>query len=130
MSRNKLRALARRIFGVLYAGTRSVVRNVPRLYALALIVLIGSLTFMAVQYLVSSLTARAAPPPQIAALPARLSPDVLQTDWAAWQALSATENARSPLAHYHRIDSWIAPDRFNDCTRSGCHAAMPHSRKK
>src|SRR5690606_8055967 len=36
----------------------------------------------------------------------------------------------SPLAHYHRIDSWIEPDPFNDCARSGCHAPLPHARRK
>jgi hypothetical protein len=114
----------------LAAFGRLLLRSVPRIYSAGLILLIGMLTYMAVQYLVKSLATGSGPPPQITALPARLTPDILQKDWAAWQALSATENARSPLAHYHRLDHWMEPDRFNDCTRSGCHAALPHSRRK
>jgi hypothetical protein len=107
-----------------------LLRGLPRIYSAALIVLIGTLTYMAVRYLVTSLATASESPAQITALPTRLTPDILQKDWAAWQALSATENARSPLAHYHRVDHWMEPDRFNDCTRSGCHAALPHSRRK
>lgn len=112
------------------AVVRFLLRNFQRIYAAALVLLIGGLTYMAVRYLITSLAIEKGPPPQITALPARLSPDILQTDFAAWQALSATEHTRSPLAHYHRLDSWVEPDQFNDCTRSGCHAALPHSRRK
>lgn len=114
----------------LWAVAKFLLHNIHRIYSAVLILLIGWLTFMALSYLVTSLAIEKGPPPQIIALPTRLSADILQTDWAAWQALAATENARSPLAHYHRLDSWIAPDKFNDCTRSGCHAALPHARRK
>jgi hypothetical protein len=87
------------------------------------------LTFLALSYLVTSLAVTGAPA-QITELPARLDRSLLGTERAAWRALQATEHARTPLAHYHRLDSWIAPDHVNDCARAGCHAPLPHARRK
>jgi hypothetical protein len=94
-----------------------------------LICLICYLTFQALRYLVTSLAASAAPA-QITELPKRLDRSMLATEREAWRAMEATQHARSPLAHYHRLDSWIAPDRFNGCTQSGCHAPLPHAKRK
>ncbi len=104
--------------------------TLPRLYALAIMFVIIWLTYLAVAYLVTSLTAPGAVPAQITALPTRLDREVIGEGRTAFQALDAAEHPRSPLAHYHRLDSWIQPDRFNDCTRSGCHNALPHSKHK
>lgn len=103
---------------------------IPRAYALAMLVLLCWLTFMAIRYLFVSLVTPATAPPQITQLPTRLDAAVLETGRSEWKALSATESPRTPPTHYHRIDGWITPDRFNDCTRSGCHAVLPHSRNK
>ena len=101
-----------------------------RAYAAVLIVVIVWLTFLAVRYLFRSLIRPIAAPPQVMQLPTRLGEEVLRERREQWAALEATENARSPLAHYHRFEGWIEPDRFNDCTRSGCHLALPHARRK
>lgn len=112
------------------ASWRAVRRTVPRAYALALIALIGYLTFAAVRYLIVSLAIETGPPPQISALPTRLDAATLSAGRSAFAALDAAEHPRSPLAHYHRLDTWIAPDAYNDCSRSGCHAPLPHARDK
>jgi hypothetical protein len=101
-----------------------------RIYAVSLIALIGWLTWRSVSYLVVALIYPSEVPAQIAELPTRLDRESLRTEREAWRALEATESPRSPLAHYHRLDSWIEPDSFNDCSRSGCHAPLPHSKRK
>ena len=103
---------------------------IPRAYAVAILGLLCWLTFMAIQYLFVSLLSPATTPPQITQLPIRLDASVLRTSRDEWEALSATETPRTPPSHYHRIDGWIGPDNFNDCTRSGCHSPLPHARNK
>ena len=103
---------------------------IPRAYALAMLILLCGLTFMAIRYLFVSLVTPATAPPQITQLPTRLDVALLETGRSEWKALSATESPRTPPTHYHRIDGWVTPDRFNDCTRSGCHGVLPHSRDK
>lgn len=105
-------------------------RAVPRAYALLLILLIGWLTVRSVQYLVTSLFRPAAAPAQITELPLRLNEAFLKTERSAWRAVDAAENPRTTPAHYHRIDTWVHPDPYNDCARSGCHGALPHSKRK
>ncbi len=102
----------------------------PRVYALVLIMLIGWLTWRSVRYLVASLIRPAEAPAQIVELPMRLNEAMLRTQSSTWRGLRATEHPRTPPAHYHRIDSWIHPDPFNDCTQSGCHGPLPHFRRK
>ena len=115
-------------------GALSVIRFIPslirRAYGLALLVFICWLTFLSIRYLVRSLLVPSATPEQIVGIPKRLGPDILGTDQSAWKAIAAAETPRMPPAHYHRIDSWIDPDRFNDCTRSGCHGPLPHGRSQ
>lgn len=101
-----------------------------RAYALALVILIGWLTYRSINYLIVSLVTPSPVPPQIKDLPTRLDREMLDEGRSAFAALAAAEHPRSPLAHYHRLDSWIAPDRFNDCARSGCHAPLPHAKRK
>ena len=103
---------------------------VRRAYALVLGVVIVWLTFLAARYLVNSLIRPSAAPPQVLGLPTRLTADVLATRRQAWSGVQAVPHARSPLAHYHRMDGWVQPDAFNDCTRSGCHRPLPHARRK
>lgn len=112
------------------ASWRAFRRTFPRVYALALTALIGYLTFAAVRYLIVSLAIESGPPAQITALPTRLDAATLAAGRSAFAALDAAEHPRSPLAHYHRLDTWIAPDAHNDCSRSGCHAPLPHARDK
>lgn len=116
----------RRVLHGLYVSGRAVL---PRAYAAGLMLLICYVTFRAVRYLILGLTTTGAPA-KIVELPRRLDRDLLGTERSAWRALGGTMNTRSPLAHYHRLDGWIAPDHFNDCARSGCHAPLPHSKRK
>lgn len=116
-----------RLPALLWRGTRL---TLPRLYAGGLIILIGWLTWRSVIYLIVSLLYPTEVPAQIAELPKRLDRDSLRTEREAWRAIDATDTPRSPIAHYHRLDNWIVPDPVNDCTRSGCHAPLPHSRRK
>ncbi len=109
---------------------RLVRSSFARVYAAALILLIGWLTWRSVSYLLVSLLYPSEVPAQISQLPTRLDRESLDTEREAWGALEATESPRAPLAHYHRLDSWIQPDVFNDCARSGCHAPLPHSEHK
>jgi hypothetical protein len=99
------------------------------MYAAAVMVLICYVTYLALRYLLTSLAVAGAPA-QIVELPKRLDRSLLGTERAAWRAIEATEHARTPLAHYHRLDSWISPDRANGCTTSGCHAPLPHAKRK
>jgi len=116
--------------GMLRAIGRAAASLIRRAYALALIVVVLGLSWRALRYLVVSLIFAAPPPPQITQLPTRLGGDVLRTRQREFAGVVATEHARSPLAHYHRLDGWFQPDRFNDCTRSGCHAPLPHAQRK
>lgn len=102
----------------------------PRAYAVAMVLLIGWLTWLAVSYLITSLATESGPPVQVTGLPTRLNQSVQQSERTAFRAVDAAEFPRSPLAHYHRLDNWIEPDRFNDCTRGGCHNPMPHQKRK
>ena len=100
------------------------------IYALSLIAVVLFLSWSAFRYLIVSLIFEAPPPPQIVEIPKRLDQSMLERQVLSYKGLTATENPRTPLAHYHRLEVWFQPDRFNDCTRSGCHAALPHSKKK
>lgn len=109
---------------------RGALDGLRRVYALLLIGVICWLSYGAIRYLIDSLIRPAETPQQIAGVPHRLEETVLHGSRPDWLGLQAVENPRVPLAHYHRFDTWIQPDRFNDCTRSGCHAPLPHTRRK
>lgn len=107
------------------------VRGLPlRMYALAMIVLVSWVSYRAIRYLLVSLLVPSAAPQQITGLPVRLTEDVLRSERGQWEGIAATVHPRSPLAHYHRMDSWIQPDPGNNCTTSGCHTPLPHARRK
>lgn len=114
----------------MFAVARFIRRLIPRLYGLGMLVLICWLTFLSIQYLVSSLVVPSQAPDKIVAIPRRMDTQILSTDQSAWEAIAAAETPRMPPAHYHRVDSWIEPDSLNDCTRSGCHGPLPHGRNK
>lgn len=101
-----------------------------RIWALALIALVLWLSYRAVDYLVTALLRPTEAPSQIVEIPRELDAAMLQRPRWAFAGVKATENPRTPPAHYHRIDNWFQPDRFNDCTRTGCHAPLPHGRNK
>jgi len=101
-----------------------------RAYVLCIIALVGWLSYRALRYLIVSLIFASPPPETITALPTRMDATLLETQASAWEALRAAEHPRAPLAHYHSVDGWFQPDRFNDCTRSGCHTPMPHNARK
>jgi hypothetical protein len=99
-------------------------------YAVCLIGVLVWLTLNAFSYLLDSLLVSTPAPPEVVALPRRLDPLTLQARRPDWLGLQAVENPRVPLAHFHRYDAWVHPDRLNNCTQSGCHAPLPHSKRK
>lgn len=105
--------------------------GVRRVYALGLIALILWLSIRAIRYLVVSLITPADTPAQIAELPKTLdAATLLNGHRPGWTGLSAVENPRGPLSHFHRFENWLQADSANDCTRSGCHGPLPHSKRK
>lgn len=103
---------------------------VKRLWALALMALILWLSWRAINYLLVSLVFTTPPPPVIVDLPLRPDATMLQTSPQAFKGLTGVEHPRAPLAHYHRVETWFQADAHNDCTRSGCHAPLPHGENK
>lgn len=103
---------------------------IPRAYAVAVIVVTAWLSYLALRYLVVTLMFPSQTPAQIVGIPTRFDRTVLQQRATHWPGLRAEENPRVAPAHYHRVEGWMRPDRFNDCTRSGCHAPLPHSKRK
>ncbi len=119
-----------RLRGFLRSAGRGALRLIQRGYALALIVLIVWTSYRALAYLTRSLITPLQTAPQVAGVPKRLDEQLLHGRRPDWVGLAAVENPRSPLAHYHRFDTWLQSDNGNDCTRSGCHAPLPHSKHK
>ncbi len=108
-----------------------LLRSVPlRLYGLAMIVLVSWLSYRAFRYLVVALIVPPTAPEQITGLPLRLDARAMTTTREDWKGTTAALHPRSPLAHYHRIDTWIQPDLGNNCTTSGCHPGLPHAQRK
>jgi hypothetical protein len=105
---------------------RGVLDLVKRVYALALMVLVLWLSWLAFEYLLVSLIFPAPPPEQIVDLPLRPDKRMMDQPPAAFTGVLSVENPRAPLAHYHRVDNWFQADRYNNCTQSGCHAPLPH----
>lgn len=130
MAKLQLKSLVRFLASLPRRSVRFAKLLIPRAYALAMLGLLCTLTFMALRYLYVALVTPAKAPAQITALPTRLTADLLDTSRSDWQALDATDTPRTPPSHYHRIDGWVATDRVNDCTRSGCHSPIPHSKNK
>ncbi|MBL8879616.1 MAG: hypothetical protein JNG88_10900 [Phycisphaerales bacterium] len=118
------------LFAMFNRACRSGVRWLLRGYAVALIALIAFLSYSAIRYLVESLIIPSRTPQQIAGLPRRMDESLIHGSRPDWLGLRSVSNPRSPLDHFHRFDTWIEPDRFNDCTRSGCHSPLPHARQK
>lgn len=127
LSQAKLIAALRSIAIRAVRGAASLVR---RGYAASLIAVIVWATWLAFTYLADSLLVRREAPQQITGLPMRLDESLLRTRRAEFPGLSATQNPRTPPAHYHQLSGWFQPDRFNDCTRGGCHGPLPHTKRK
>ena len=101
-----------------------------KIYALGLVGLVLWLSGKAFVYLIAGLILRAEPPPQIVDIPTRLDETALARSGASYAGVQATENPRSPLSHYHRLDTWHQPDRLNGCITTGCHVQLPHGKNK
>lgn len=98
-----------------------------RLYAVALIAIIVYVSYRAVAYLVVSLMTPDRAPEQIVGIARELDARLLQPDAPPLLGRIAVDTPRTPPSHYHRIDTTYVADRFNDCTRSGCHVPLPHA---
>jgi hypothetical protein len=109
---------------------RLVLNVVRRVYAAGIIALVLWLSYQAIRYLIVTLMFPEPAPARIIGIPKRLTEATLETRRTQWPGAGSDENPRAPLAHYHRLDEWIEPDRFDSCTQSGCHAPLPHSRHK
>jgi hypothetical protein len=109
---------------------RLVLDVLRRVYAAGIIVLVLWLSYQAIRYLIITLMYPAPPAAQITEIPKRLTEAMLETRRTQWPGVVEIENPRTPLAHYHRLAGWIEPDRFDSCTQSGCHAPVPHARRK
>ncbi|RJP40519.1 MAG: hypothetical protein C4547_02625 [Phycisphaerales bacterium] len=109
---------------------RWLLRAGKRAYAAALIVIIAGVTVMAFRYLVRSILAPTQAPERITQLPTRLGVATLTTQRTDWAGLELGGASRTPLSHYHRLESWIQPDRVNGCATSGCHNPLPHAQVK
>jgi hypothetical protein len=103
---------------------------VKRVYAIGVIALTCYLSFLALRYLVVTLIIPSKAPPVLVQIPRRLDRTILETRRSEWPGVEVSENPRTPPAHYHRIDGWIQPDRFNTCAQSGCHSPLPHTKRK
>ncbi|MCG3128119.1 MAG: hypothetical protein CHACPFDD_02995 [Phycisphaerae bacterium] len=103
---------------------------IRRGYAAALMAVILYASWQSVSYLITQLMTPPRTPAQIAQLPRRVDEALLHGHRPDWTGLAAVENPRTPLAHFHRFDTWLQSDPRNDCTRSGCHAPLPHSERK
>ncbi len=101
-----------------------------RIYAAAMIVAIVWVSWAAVRYLIVSLISPIQTPAQISGVPLRMDDALLHGARTDWLGLSAVDNPRSPPSHFHRFETWIQADPYNDCTRSGCHGPLPHSKSK
>lgn len=99
-------------------------------YAMILILIVLWLSWRALFYLVSALMLPAKPPTQIVDIPTRLNESVLMRPDTAVKGAPTTANQRSPLSHYHRLDTGFQSDRLNGCTLSQCHAPQPHGKNK
>lgn len=103
---------------------------IPRAYAVAVIAVTAWLSYLALRYLVVTLMFPTGAPARIVGIPARFDRTTLQQPASHWPGLQTEENPRVAPAHYHRVEGWMRPDRFNNCTQSGCHAPLPHSKRK
>ncbi len=129
MSEQPVRPAARRrvVAWATWAAVRTVI---GRLWALVLIAVVLWLSYRAVKYLFMALVVPPPAPPQIVDIPRRTAGAVRPPPAPAFAGITAVENPRAPLSHYHHLETWFQPDRFNGCTRSGCHAPLPHGKDK
>ena len=109
---------------------RAGLHSIPRVYAVAVILVTVWLSYRAIAYLMISLFTPAKTPAQITGIPTHLDEAFLQTHRADWLGVELSEHPRVPPAHYHRIGGWLQPDPFNGCTQAGCHRPNPHDQRK
>ncbi|MGE3181922.1 MAG: hypothetical protein AB7N71_09845 [Phycisphaerae bacterium] len=126
----RVRTAARKIVQAAWWGICALPNLAIRLYALALGVVVVTLTFLALKYLIVGILVEHPPPSQVTDLPLHTTIEDVVREPGTWAALGAVENPRTPPAHYHRITSLLPFDAKNDCTRSGCHGPLPHSARR
>lgn len=100
---------------------------IARLWALALLLLVIWVTYLAGAYMVRYVFAPSEIPAGILRWQSTLSADALRE--ANVRGISAPA-PRPPLPRYHLVDRWFQPDPLNNCTVSGCHAPLAHGKHK
>jgi cytochrome b subunit of formate dehydrogenase len=100
-----------------------------RAYSVALLGAYGLLAFVSLRFLVLMLIMRQSAPVEIVGIPKRLDAAFLAAPAAHRAAGEEATPPRGPLAHYHQIPPWFAPDPGNGCTAADCHAPLPHGKR-
>jgi hypothetical protein len=95
-----------------------------RAYAGALALTVATVCGMALVYLFRAVFTPATLPPNFAEWEGRLDPTALRQAHVPGVTTGA---GRAPIAHYHKVDRWFAPDPRNGCTVAGCHSPLPHA---
>ena len=111
-------------------GPRAILRGIgsliSRTYALVLAVVLGYAGYLAGSYLLDSIY-------KPAATPGRVLRWQVRTDAAALREPEPpgvlADDARAPVAHFHRVVRLSQPDPQNGCTLAGCHEPIPHTPK-
>jgi hypothetical protein len=109
----------------LHGAVRAVGRVTRRLYAVLLVLVLLYVLYLAVSYLAVMVLYPAPVPQRLLAWPSQLKGQILRAQSAPGATAPSTAIA---LANYHQAEVRLQADRFNGCTLSGCHDALPHSR--
>ncbi len=105
---------------------------VRRSYALGLACVMAVLAYHSTSFLIHEFSG---PHDAVdtAALPLRLVPEAMAVgseDPVAVSGANLGQLSRNPVAHFHLVPPWFAPDEANGCATGGCHEALPHGESK
>ena len=113
-------------------GLTGLVRQVTRrVYAAGLLCACAAVCFISMRFLFTLLLTRQTAPVELVEVPRRL--DAAMLTWAASPdgrlQTDTGDTLRPPPSHFHLIASRLPVDPGNNCTTSGCHTLLPHSRR-
>jgi len=109
-------------------------RLLRRAYAVGLLLFVGTLGFVSLQWLILELFHHE-PVVEVETIPLRLDAEELleRTPLELQPKAGAARQSRfdrGPMAHFHIIPAWYSPDPANTCTAAGCHEPLPHGERK